>query len=91
MNWDSIKKRVVRLFFGPVPEPPPPVTFTDRQRKILKLILVDPGLSYAAIARKLKVSERTVRRDVRQACEAFGFDGSDRIYATLEAQIRGLI
>ena len=52
--------------------PGPPRVLADDEVEVLRLMA--EGLTVEAVARKLEVSERTVRRKARAACARVGVD-----------------
>jgi DNA-binding CsgD family transcriptional regulator len=68
-------------------EPPPPTALTTRHRTILGLLT--DGLTDEAIARRLGIGERTVRRDVAQMCDVLEVTG--RVALGAEAVRRKLV
>ena len=69
------------------PPPPPSPHLTEREREILNLVA--QGLSSSAIARMLRLSERTVEWHALQAMKRL--DAKNRIQAVVLAIRDGLI
>lgn len=89
---DNIIAAILRVLRGefsasPAPKSLSPMRLTTRQLEVLNLL--HQGYSNKVIARKLVLSENTVRRHVQDILEFFGV--ANRSEAVFAAQRRGLI
>jgi DNA-binding NarL/FixJ family response regulator len=87
----SITRRLIERFVqaGPPPDQPPVLTATLTLREREVLLLIAEGLSNAEIARRLYLSEATVKTHVNRLLSKLGL--RDRVQAVVLAYESGLI
>ena len=85
-DW-PIDPRAARLLLGETGGKPSGPRLSDRERQVL--VLVVDGLPNKSIARKLGISERTVKAHLTRIFEQLGV--TDRTQAALWAQKHGLV
>jgi len=85
-DW-PLDPRAVRLLLGETDGRPSGPRLSDRERQVLALVV--EGLPNKSIARKLGISERTVKAHLTRIFEQLGV--ADRTQAALWAQRHGLV